>query len=189
MLGSKMDLTGLTFNRLTVLGPAQSSSANASRFICRCACGKITITSGSRIKRGQTKSCGCARGIQALRASNGRIVDPGAAIANRAVGMYRWNAKARSLPFDLAMDEALALMSGHCRYCGRPPQRLFKRKGTPGELLCNGIDRLDNTLGYTKENCVPCCRECNMAKGTKTLDEFREFISRVHTHLLREATE
>lgn len=28
----------------------------------------------------------------------------------------------------------------------------------------NGIDRLNNDIGYEKENCVPCCETCNMMK-------------------------
>jgi len=28
-----------------------------------------------------------------------------------------------------------------------------------------GLDRLDNRLGYVKENVVPCCKDCNDRKG------------------------
>jgi hypothetical protein len=28
----------------------------------------------------------------------------------------------------------------------------------------NGIDRLNNSIGYEKDNCIPCCETCNMMK-------------------------
>lgn len=34
-----------------------------------------------------------------------------------------------------------------------------------GHYEYNGVDRLDNALGYTRENCVPACRPCNAAKN------------------------
>ena len=36
-----------------------------------------------------------------------------------------------------------------CTYCGFPS---------------TGLDRLDNNQGHTKENCVPACKECNLAR-------------------------
>jgi hypothetical protein len=32
-----------------------------------------------------------------------------------------------------------------------------------------GIDRMDNNIGYTIDNCVPCCIICNMMKGNKSI--------------------
>lgn len=36
----------------------------------------------------------------------------------------------------------------------------------------NGIDRRDPNKGYTVENCVPCCEQCNYAKLDYTEDEY-----------------
>jgi len=51
-----------------------------------------------------------------------------------------------------------------CHYCGSPilwlPRKRYKIN-TCGHHL----DRKDNSLGYTKENCVVCCWECNRIKG------------------------
>ena len=33
-----------------------------------------------------------------------------------------------------------------------------------GDTKRIGADRIDNTKGHTKENCVPCCIECNIAR-------------------------
>lgn len=44
------------------------------------------------------------------------------------------------------------------------------------------IDRADNNLGYTKENSVPCCSECNFCKGTLSKDKFLDLVRKVYEH-------
>lgn len=55
----KIDLTGRTFGRLTVLGESDARKNNKVSWRCLCACGKIIIVSGNSLKTGNTKSCGC----------------------------------------------------------------------------------------------------------------------------------
>ncbi len=50
------------------------------------------------------------------------------------------------------------------------------------EYAHNGVDRLDNAKGYTLENSVPCCKHCNIAKRSMTVDEFKQWISKVYAH-------
>ena len=37
----------------------------------------------------------------------------------------------------------------------------------------NGIDRKNNNLGYTYDNCVTACTTCNKAKNSMTIEEFK----------------
>jgi 5-methylcytosine-specific restriction endonuclease McrA len=55
-----------------------------------------------------------------------------------------------------------------CEYCGE------KLSPTGG-----GIDRRDNEPWYAKENCVPCCSDCNKCKGILTYEQFREKILKI----------
>jgi hypothetical protein len=63
------------------------------------------------------------------------------------------NAVKRSLPFEITFDEFNAFVGEPCYFCGHKAE---------GES--NGIDRYDNSKGYIKENCRPCCEECNRIK-------------------------
>lgn len=55
------DLTGRRFGSLTVVGLGDRSGAGQGAFWnCRCACGRETQVSGQKLKRGHTRSCGCA---------------------------------------------------------------------------------------------------------------------------------
>lgn len=52
------DITGLTFNRLTVLKLFDKRNGYA-RWLCRCKCGKDTVVLGTHLRGGNTQSCGC----------------------------------------------------------------------------------------------------------------------------------
>ena len=57
------DLTGLTFGRFTVISREKNRRYGDSHFtmwMCHCSCGKDTIVSGTALRTGRSKSCGCA---------------------------------------------------------------------------------------------------------------------------------
>src|ERR1035437_824954 len=71
----------------------------------------------------------------------------------------------RGLTFTLTMEDIEELLvEKKCFYC--------EKRGTythdtqdKGVIRSCGIDRVNNTEGYTKINCVPCCKMCNRTKG------------------------
>jgi 5-methylcytosine-specific restriction endonuclease McrA len=89
---------------------------------------------------------------------------------------YRSKARWRRLPFELSDEQVASLFAASCAYCGARPAN-----GMPGKEY-TGIDRLDNTIGYTPENCVPACQRCNYAKLDQTLTSFIEWSRKVQTH-------
>ena len=85
---------------------------------------------------------------------------------NRRFAYMKSMAKFRGLELNLTEEQCLALTSRPCEYCeGQLPK------------FGMGLDRIDNTLGYVFGNVLPCCKECNIARGTFfTVDEMRRFI-------------
>lgn len=81
--------------------------------------------------------------------------------------------------FSLCEKEYLSLVQGDCFYCGKPPCKVFS--GRYGILL-NGVDRIDNDVGYHPGNVVTSCWVCNRAKGTLTLSEFLEHLERLQKY-------
>lgn len=57
--GNRVNLLGLTYGRLTVVGAAPDTRWRAARWVCRCVCGNTTTVVGSRLICGRTVSCGC----------------------------------------------------------------------------------------------------------------------------------
>ena len=45
-----------------------------------------------------------------------------------------------------------------------------------------GIDRVDNSLGYTLENSVSCCSKCNYMKKTLNVENFLLHIAKIYNY-------
>lgn len=56
---SAKDMTGMRFGKLQVLRHAGTSKQRTAMWWCRCDCGNECVVSGSYLRTGDTKSCGC----------------------------------------------------------------------------------------------------------------------------------
>lgn len=181
---SRIDHTGKRYGRLTVLGPAGIFAGSKGRrymkWKCRCACGNETDVFSFCLTSGNTQSCGC---LQLERASENRLAD-GEGPLNRLLRNYRRGAVLRGVAFDLTKEEFRELVTQPCRYCGQEPVVRNYSKSSRVRILfaSNGIDRVDNRLGYTVKNCVPCCPTCNAAKADRTVEEFLAWAERLARH-------
>ena len=64
------NLIGREFGRLTVIERhPENSKAGAARWVCRCVCGKQSITASFHLNSGHTTSCGCFRREQTKKAN------------------------------------------------------------------------------------------------------------------------
>lgn len=71
--------------------------------------------------------------------------------------------KQKGIPCSLTLEQYEEIISDpFCSYCCE----LLPETGY-------SVDRLDNSLGYTLENCVACCFTCNSRKGGLELAGFR----------------
>jgi len=173
----KPNLVGERFGPLTVIAPT-TSKHNRTRWVCMCDCGnkESLIVTGKRLRQGFKKSCGCLqressqRKIVVLHLSN-QLPD-GDASCNALHATYGWNAKRAEREFTLTREQFKVLTSGNCHYCGAAPTQVMKGSSCRTPYLYNGVDRQDNTKGYTLENCVPCCGTCNDMKRARTVERF-----------------
>ncbi len=168
-----IDHTGDRFGRLVVVKRAENWGKQVAWF-CTCDCGGTNIVPGVQLRRGQVRSCGCiCRGGPHGKPMRGRR---GSAVGLSSLySIYQSNARKRQLEWALSHEQFTGLVQSDCTYCGRAP-KAKKRYGKDRYILYTGIDRMDNAIGYTPGNSVPCCRECNIAKHADPLDKFREWL-------------
>jgi len=175
---------GLVFNRLTVIEDTKKvNKHNRKLWRCRCVCGKFIEVDGNRLKQGNAQSCGC------LRVENGRKtvnkINPrntqGTKVSkfNQLVRSYKGTAKKRNLNFELKEIQIKDIVSKPCHYCGYYPKDSRDKNCYKYIDTYNGIDRIDNSLGYNVQNCVPCCEHCNYAKNNYSYEEFINWIKRL----------
>ncbi len=82
-------------------------------------------------------------------------------------GMYERRAIKKNIVFELLYCEFNMLSSGSCYICGKPSKYGYH---------LNGVDRVDNNVGYIISNCKTCCAECNFMK--KAFD-YESFINKL----------
>lgn len=79
-------------------------------------------------------------------------------------GVIRTNKKRnRNLSFELTYEDFLDFTKiKNCYYCNK--QLIWNAHTGLGRYKSN-LDRKDSNMGYSKQNCVACCSECNYMKN------------------------
>lgn len=189
------DLSGKFFGYWEVIKPIREEypykGGSKSRWVwvCRCKCGKERAQRRESLIKGFTKSCGC---MALLFMHEARIKPDQHRLKWAAYRNYKSAAKRRGYGFSLSFDEFKVLMASDCHYCGMPPSLVYKDdylekassfyKAQARDFLYNGVDRVDNRLGYTSENCVAACGPCNRSKHAMTLENWLKWISRLYEY-------
>ena len=168
-----VDRTGQRYGKLLVIRRNGSSAGSNPRalWLCRCDCGNEVTIAGSELAKGPR---GCRQGCFKRK--------PVVAARNIVRTSYRKSARKRGLAWELTDEDFERLTSLGCFYCGQPPssvQRPLRASYEGGDFVFNGLDRVDNDLGYTLENIVPCCEICNKAKRDLSFDAFTAWIARL----------
>lgn len=172
-----VDLTGKRFGKLVVLHRIENSPSNKVRWLVKCDCGTVKPVLAHVLLQGQAHSC---------KIGHSRI-GVGESAFNTFYKQVQNNAESRNMDFCLTKEQVREISQKKCFYCGKEPSQRIKSKlhRVVGDFIYNGIDRVDNTKGYTIDNCVPCCKTCNWCKVDRTVDEFRVWVDRVYHNFVR----
>ena len=148
-MANALDLTNQRFGRWVVIGKVPNKpGCRNSRWICKCDCGNESIVTGTVLRRGESKSCGCYKADywRSKQTSHGK--------SNTRLASIWYGMRERCL----------------CKTCPA-----YKEYGGRGITICdewlesfqafydwaiaNGydddlsIDRIDNNRGYSPDNC------------------------------------
>ena len=147
----RIDLTGQTFNRLTVIGYAGPDTTGRATWHCRCACGGEKIAKAHELKRGNTASCGCLAQEQRQAAAQSRCHDYSR--ANWPCERKAWEGMIRRCT-DPAWPQWADYGGRGITVCDRWRVSFQAFADDMGRAPVGGsLDRIDNALGYSPENC------------------------------------
>lgn len=157
---------GSRFGNLVVIENRRKPKSNGyaePQSLCLCDCGRSKWVADGRLREGKRIACkGCTARISWITAMRLPATE---LYLRRALNSYRHGARKRNLPWELCKDHFDFLMLGDCQYCGKNPAK--------------GVDRKDNSKGYTLENATSCCAQCNYAKRDQTEFEFLDWVARI----------
>lgn len=160
-------------------------------YLCRCDCGmegtfiRRVLKSTAVVKRNTI----CCQQCQKNKLKNNRIAIKYDNDIDRHAGVvysnYKSKCKAKGWEFELSFNQFRDLLLQNCWYCGLEPSNCRGKNGPKGTSRkhFSGIDRVDNSKGYTKHNVRPCCEDCNKAKRELNEVDFLDLIKRIYKNL------
>lgn len=182
-----IDITNQRFGNLVAVSYAgkDNSKDHYRLWSCQCDCKNIKVIAYRSLVSGKTISCGCI-GRSNLTGGGLNKLGEGVARFNDLFLLYQKSAEKRNREFSLTREQFRLLTQSDCYYCGQPPsQRIRAGKECNGDYVYNGVDRVDNTLGYILSNVRPCCKQCNIAKNTMTEQSFYLWLHQISAHLIK----
>lgn len=165
---------GRTFYFWTVIGePVKKATSNSWHYPVVCVCGSTSLIPVGSLVRGVSTMChNCA-----VKVKSKPRLSPEKVLLNAVVTDYKKSSKRRGLNFSLEDEDFLNLIFQDCFYCGRKPSNSQTDRGGRELPQYNGLDRVNNAIGYQRDNVVTCCRWCNEAKRAKTTEEFLGWVA------------
>lgn len=175
-MGKRKPMTGV-YGRLTIIEYDHIDRSRQAFWKCECLCKKIVVVRGNSLRSGKSKSCGCLRSEEVSRILR---KPPGESGFNRYYKDLRRGAQKRGLELTISKDQIKIMTQQECHNCGAMPcsKSTVSAKGsTPQGIIhstfvYNGIDRVDNSKGYTPENSKTSCAKCNRWKSDDSQEEF-----------------
>lgn len=140
----------------------------------------VAIRTESLVHEGRT-NCGCIP--QKLGGNAVPKFPLKESIFRNYISTYKNSCKKRDIEWNLSYEEAYILLTSSCHYCNSKPAKNYSsRRGT---IVINGIDRVNSSIGYIKDNCVSCCKYCNFGKNNLSKEDFMNHILSIYDFLFK----
>lgn len=168
-----INLLGQKFGKLTVIGQTPSKNKLA-RWLCSCECGNTKITTGSALRQGKTKSCGCLKKIRYNWTGFGEI-------NGTHWSQIKRHAVSKNRSFNITIQQAWQIFLSQDRKCALSGVPLtFSRSHRHSKTnQTASLDRIDSSKGYVIENVQWVHKEINVMKNIMPESKFLEWCRNI----------
>lgn len=157
-MSKKINILGQKYGLLTVIEEAPNDKSGNAMWKCKCECGKIIITKGSRLRSGGATSCGCKRTKSLIEYNHSRMKDLTNQKFNMLTALYpNGNNNNRNIIWHCKCDcgnecdvNSHDLIKGNTKSCG------CKQNNSYGEQKISQILKENNIL-YEREKTFSTC--------------------------------
>lgn len=140
-------------------------------YLVQCDCGDFRWARSDILKKNKWGCKSCAKELGRKKFGEEHSI-------NNAWKSLTNNAKNRGILVEISKEDFVQIAKMDCFYCGEhPKEKIYYDQpewSTPAKL--NGIDRVDNSIGYTLDNIVASCYICNRGKMDLSLEDFKAWI-------------
>lgn len=163
------DIINNSYNNITVIKFLREDKTKRPYkyyYQCKCTCGNIKEITRTNIISGHALSCGC------LRYKTGKLNKTWKGyeeISSSFFTSIKRHALERNLIFDITIEDAWNQYIKQNKKCALTNLDLILEKI---KNRTASLDRINNNIGYTKDNIQWVHKDINWMKGTFTQDEF-----------------
>lgn len=176
------DAIGKRFGRLVVVKNIGTTKQKSQIVSCLCDCGNTHNVVLSALVQNLVVSCGCFHSEAVTKRNKDAALSTGIASFNYLLYRYKANAIKRQINWKLSTQQFAELTQRNCHYCDSEPKQIAIARGCNSSYTYNGIDRIDSSIGYVFDNCVPACKKCNRAKNDMSTEEFKTMIKKIYNN-------
>lgn len=176
------EFIGKVYSNYTIISFEYFNNYKKSRepfFKCKCKCGEESLKGLWSLRRSKTTHCKVCKNQLNINNFYKTAI-------NTLNTQYRRQAINRNYTYNISKEEFVGLLNNNCYYCNLPPSNKLKSMYNSGIFIYSGIDRIDNSKGYIKENVVSCCINCNRAKSDMSLKYFKNWITNIYNKIINE---
>lgn len=172
---NKVNLENLIFGKLRVIKDTGIRKSRRPIWECKCECGNTINVLGKYLLCGDTKSCGCFLIGNAHNRTGFKL------LSGSYWGSVLRQAKLRGIPVSITAEDAYNQYIKQNKKCALSNVEITFSLNLRDDRSKQtaSLDRIDNSIGYTKENIQWVHKKINIMRNTMSISELKDWCKKI----------